>query len=267
MTPQEQNLLDQYVRGALSLEQQAEFDSRFSNDPLFSESAVSALAAHLGEPDSSFVEETARRLDGRAAGLWAQAGLTAGRAFGFEFKSLAASLALLAGAYGYLWMNRTQDAHRALSASAPVPSITFTLPTGELSAWENRPVLPEATAPQAARPSYASVAAPTQVSAGEPAAAEHSVSAPTPKEASLQGKVLRIRVEVPRDVQGKVVLTDVQGDMVRHLFNGKMPAGTWALDWDQRNDQGVRVPAGDYTVLIETGGEVLKGQVSVSTGS
>jgi len=267
MTPQEQNLLDQYVRGTLSLEHQAEFDSRFSNDPLFSESAVRALAAQLGEPDPSFVEDTARRLDGRTAGLWAQAGLSAGRAFGFEFKSLAASLALLAGAYGYLWMNRAQDAHRAIPSSSTVPAISFTLPTGELSAWENSPVLPEAVAPQAVRPSYASAAAPAQVSADEPAAVEPSVSAPAPKEASLQGKVLRIRVEVPRDVQGKVVLTDAKGAMVRHLFSGKMPAGTWALDWDQRNDRGVRVPAGDYTVQIETGGKVLKGQVSVSAGS
>jgi flagellar hook assembly protein FlgD len=83
---------------------------------------------------------------------------------------------------------------------------------------------------------------------------------------TVQGHTLRIRIEVPREVAGRVTLYDSDGRLVRHLFEGSMPAGTWALDWDQKNDHGSRVAAGAYIVQIEADGKVMTGRVSVAPG-
>jgi flagellar hook assembly protein FlgD len=92
-------------------------------------------------------------------------------------------------------------------------------------------------------------------------------NAPLASGSSQSGQILRIRVEVPRDLQGRVTLWNSQGQLVRRLFEGNMPHGTWALDWDQKNDQGLLVQSGSYSVHIEAGGQTLSGQVIVTPGS
>jgi len=46
------------------------------------------------------------------------------------------------------------------------------------------------------------------------------------------------------------VMTDSTGKIVRTLRGGAQPAGTLSLDWDGRDDSGIPVPPGEYTVQL-----------------
>jgi hypothetical protein len=152
-------------------------------------------------------------------------------------------------------------------ASSPQVVLAFTLPSTEAVSWKPKMTFTDAerdfTPRAAARSTNENMSVANSPSL-ESSTIAHSNAVPG---ASQIGQILRIRVEVPRDLEGRVTLWDSQGQMVRHLFEGAMPKGTWALDWDQKNDKGLLVQPGSYSVHIEAGGQTLTGQVFVAPGS
>ena len=64
---------------------------------------------------------------------------------------------------------------------------------------------------------------------------------------------VHILFEVPAQLVGcQVRLFDLWGHLVRDLGGDDMGPGPRALFWDGRDDQGDRVPAGSYVLLVET---------------
>ncbi len=267
MIDRDQTLIDRFVHGSLSITEQTEFDSRFSSDPGFSEKAVQALGVILGPPDSSYLSAMDSRLETKASSLWAKAGYTSPLSGTFGVRALTAALLVLLGTSLVVMCNRpAQQVGTALSAAAPRVMLAFRLPSCEGPSWSPRNVLRETDLlPSSVTRACSQTSRPAKVvQAAAPSLTEES-SGDIPT--TLQGRTLRIRIEVPRDVAGRVTLYDSDGKLVRHLFEGPMPAGTWALDWDQKNNHGAHVGPGAYIVQIEADGKVLSGRVSVAPGS
>jgi hypothetical protein len=197
MNPHEQNLLDSFVRGTLDVSGQAQFDALFASDPRFSEAAVQALGGLLGEPADTFMEETSRKLDSRVSLIWSQGGLGSLPArSSFEVRTLVAALLLLLGAFGFLCLSRPGGADQRGDAVREDPAPTQA--SGDLAAWNSRKILPVpvASKPSKRPPVYASAAVEPEAEAGPEAP-----SAVLPVRTTAQGKTLRIRVEVPRDLR------------------------------------------------------------------
>jgi len=264
-----QTLIDGHLRGSLNTSEQTEFDSRFASDPSFTEKVTGALAAHQGEAPVEFVEDVASRLDTRWEQIYNKGTRVVDKTFFLEAGMLAAALAILVGAGWYVWktLGPATTASAQAGLNSPKVVLAFTLPSGDAASWKPKKTFADAEHDFTPR-------ADGRLSAEKNSAVPSSLASepPVPKvdrssAGSVSGQILRIRVEVPRNISGRVTLWDDHGLMVRQLFNGKMPAGTWALDWDQKNDRGTLVSPGSYQVRIEAGGQILTGQVIVTPGS
>lgn len=66
---------------------------------------------------------------------------------------------------------------------------------------------------------------------------------------------MKIRLGLPRDAVGSVMLYDVAGHRVRSLMRGPLRSGAQDLTWDGRDDAGRTVPAGVYFVRLQAGHE------------
>jgi len=262
-----QNLIDGYMQGSLSSADQAEFDSRFASDPTFSEKVTGALGSHVGDAPNDFVDGVSSRLDARWETIFQKGTRSTDRTLFVGSGVLVAALVVLVGAGWYVWktLGSSPDAVASQSAaSVPKVVLSFKLPSAEASSWKPRMTFADAERDFTRRESTRS-SSEKRVSPASQAPEDRVLSNDT--RSSQSGQILRIRVEVPRDLQGRVTLWDGQGQMVRRLFEGAMPHGTWALDWDQKNDQGLLVKPGSYAVHIEAGGQTLTGQVIVTPGS
>ncbi len=256
-----QDLIDGYLQGTLGNSDQATFDSLFASDPAFSEKVTGALASHLGEAPSDFVDSVASHLDNRWESIYQKGTRTASHSSFLEAGVLVAALAVMVGAGWYVWKVLGDTSLEACQTLADNPKVVlaFTLPTSEKTSWK-----PKMTFADAER-DFAAQTSPDRV-----VTTSSRVSDESRENESLEplvGQILRIRVEVPRDLKGRVTLWDSEGRLVRHLFDGSMPKGTWALDWDQKDDRGSLVHPGSYSVHIEAAGQLLTGQVVVAPGS
>jgi len=258
-----QNLINGYMQGSLSSTDQAEFDSRFASEPAFSEKVTQSLGAHIGDAPADYVESVASSLDSRMETLFQKGARSAGRSLFLESSVLVAALAVLVGAGWYVSKTLGVSSTQTM-ASAPKVVLSFTLPSTESPSWKPKMTFADAERDFTHRSGRNNATEKTVTSAMQSPEASVVSTGARGSNASLAGQILRIRVEVPRDLQGRVTLRNDQGLLVRHLFNGAMPHGTWALDWDQKNDQGLLVKPGSYTVQIEAGGELLTGQVVVT---
>jgi hypothetical protein len=63
-----------------------------------------------------------------------------------------------------------------------------------------------------------------------------------------------LSLSLPRAMDARVELWDVQGRRVRQLHSGALPGGTSRLRWDGRDDQGDPVAAGAYFARLAAGG-------------
>jgi hypothetical protein len=262
-----QTLIDGYMQGSLSSADQAEFDSRFASDPTFSEKVTGALGSHVGDAPNDFVDGVASRLDARWENIFQKGTRSTDSTLFVGSGVLVAALVVLVGAGWYVWktLGSSPDTYASQSAaSSPKVVLSFKLPSAEASSWKPKMTFADAerdfTHREIARSGNEKKGSPTS-QAPEARVLSNGI------DSSQAGQILRIRVEVPRDLQGRVTLWNAQGQMVRRLFEGAMPHGTWALDWDQKNDQGLLVQTGSYAVHIEAGGQVLTGQVIVTPGS
>ncbi|HEX9973190.1 MAG TPA: FlgD immunoglobulin-like domain containing protein, partial [bacterium] len=62
----------------------------------------------------------------------------------------------------------------------------------------------------------------------------------------------RISYELPEATDVDVVIFDLQGNLVKRLFNGRQNAGRYEMEWDGRNNQGIRVVSGIYFYRLNT---------------
>jgi hypothetical protein len=71
--------------------------------------------------------------------------------------------------------------------------------------------------------------------------------------------VTRIQVGIPSGYSGKVDLKvyNVQGQLVKTIFEGTKPAGFHTFDWDGSNDFGAQVSSGIYFARFQAGRTVL----------
>ena len=62
----------------------------------------------------------------------------------------------------------------------------------------------------------------------------------------------RISYELPEATDVDLVIFDLQGNLVKQLFNGRQNPGRYEMEWDGRNSQGVRVVSGIYFYRLNT---------------
>jgi flagellar hook assembly protein FlgD len=73
-----------------------------------------------------------------------------------------------------------------------------------------------------------------------------------------------VRFSAGKAATARVLVFDAEGRRVRTLVNGSVRVGNGAATWDGRGDRGMRVPAGVYMVVLETGEERAKAKVVMS---
>ena len=74
----------------------------------------------------------------------------------------------------------------------------------------------------------------------------------------------RFSVELPRRAgNARVAAYDVNGRLVRTLWDGPMEAGTRTLAWDGTSDRGARVPGGIYFIRLECGGRIAARRLAI----
>jgi len=78
-------------------------------------------------------------------------------------------------------------------------------------------------------------------------------SNPVPVGVALAGRADRVGVAI----------VDASGNPVRRFAFGELPSGISTFAWDGRNDAGVRMPAGDYAMVVEG---AFGGQLVAATG-
>lgn len=70
-------------------------------------------------------------------------------------------------------------------------------------------------------------------------------------------------VDLPASADARVDLFDVQGRRVRTLTHRVMPSGASLVNWDGRNEAGVRAPSGLYFARLLSGGRVYSLRVAL----
>ena len=64
-----------------------------------------------------------------------------------------------------------------------------------------------------------------------------------------------VTLALPRRGSARLAAYDVNGRLVRTLWDGEMDAGVRAITWDGRTDRGARAPGGIYFLRFESGPE------------
>jgi hypothetical protein len=73
-----------------------------------------------------------------------------------------------------------------------------------------------------------------------------------------------VRFGLPRGGSSSVRALDVSGRIVRTLQSGQSATGGHSVVWDGTDDQGKRVPAGVYILVLEAGGKMARAKVVLS---
>lgn len=74
---------------------------------------------------------------------------------------------------------------------------------------------------------------------------------------------LEIRVALPRADAAKVTVFDLRGRAIRNLHDGALAAGEARWVWDGRDDAGLAVASGVYTVQVDTAERALRRAVTL----
>ena len=72
-----------------------------------------------------------------------------------------------------------------------------------------------------------------------------------------------VTLALPRAGNARVAAYDVNGRLVRTLWDGPMEAGTRTLAWDGTGDRGTRVPGGVYFIRLECGGRIAARRLAI----
>ncbi len=71
----------------------------------------------------------------------------------------------------------------------------------------------------------------------------------------------RLEFTVPRAGRAKLVVMDVQGRVVRNLFDQDAAVGTFSARWDGLTDEGVRANRGIYFAQLSTSGQTFQKKI------
>jgi hypothetical protein len=77
---------------------------------------------------------------------------------------------------------------------------------------------------------------------------------------------LSVVVNNPQPGLATIKVFNSQHDLVRRLYTGILPMGAQTIVWDGRTDEGGAAPAGTYQVEIQSGENVIRGEVKVKGG-
>jgi hypothetical protein len=66
-----------------------------------------------------------------------------------------------------------------------------------------------------------------------------------------------ISFELPAAAEVELAIYNLQGQLVRRLARGEMPAGVHSLTWDARDESGTPAPTGLYYYRLRTGGQIF----------
>jgi hypothetical protein len=61
-----------------------------------------------------------------------------------------------------------------------------------------------------------------------------------------------IDYSIPEQCRVTLSVYDIRGDLVRTLYDGKQPAGTYSIKWNGRNNAGVSMNPGVYFCRLQT---------------
>jgi len=65
--------------------------------------------------------------------------------------------------------------------------------------------------------------------------------------------VTRFSVELPREADVEVVVFDLLGRKINTLMDGRRPGGSYTVEWDGRDLNGLQMPTGIYLVRMNSG--------------
>lgn len=85
-------------------------------------------------------------------------------------------------------------------------------------------------------------------------------SAPQPETGSSSPSAI-LRFALPASAEARVTVLGPTGGLIRVLRRDVLAAGEHLCAWDGRDDRGQRVPAGEYTLQLETAGRTLTSRV------
>jgi hypothetical protein len=242
-----ENLIKIYLDGSFTEEAQVEFDRLMKQDPAFAEKVTSAVAERLGPVPETLVDQVSARLDDKIVGIWSQYK----PAPWFSALKLGLKVLLSAGLAAGLYFGakhfHSTDQTKLISQTPALDRIMST----------------ESTTPPAV-PAHR--AASRQVKEKKTSAEEAVPSAQASEEGkaqTAQGSLIRAAIDLDKTQAVKVTVLDPHGLPVRHLYEGIWNAGNHQVDWDGKDAFGNPVLAGDYLVVVETGGKTLSKVVTV----
>ncbi len=92
---------------------------------------------------------------------------------------------------------------------------------------------------------------------------------PTASNLSVRGKQfeqLSMVVDNPEAGLATVRVFDADHVLIRHLFNGMLPAGKQIFTWDGTTDSGTPAPPGAYSFEIQSGERTIQSKVRIKDG-
>ncbi len=119
---------------------------------------------------------------------------------------------------------------------------------------KNHPAPP----PAQAEPSLPSLPPPVPVVAPE--------TPPPFGDSGREFEQLSVVVNNPQPGLATIKVFDSQHELIRRLYTGILPSGAQTIVWDGRTDGGSAAPAGTYQVEIQSGENVIRGEVKVKGG-
>ncbi|MGH7601021.1 MAG: FlgD immunoglobulin-like domain containing protein, partial [bacterium] len=67
-----------------------------------------------------------------------------------------------------------------------------------------------------------------------------------------------IKIALPEASEVRLAIYNSNGQLVRTLYSGPMPAGRFSLEWDGANESGERVASGVYVYVLKAGSFVAQ---------
>lgn len=267
-------LLQIYLDGSFTEDAQVEFDRLMREDPLFAEGVVRAVEQRLGSVPADAMARMEARLDEGIQDVWdSHKPSPWGKALQWGAKGLLA-LAVAGGVFWGLseWRPGWLPARWGGAATGPdgvegkvdlvlrEKAVDERIP-GAQAAPGSRPEAKRAVPPPAEE---VEVMIPIPPPGGARVPKVITPSGPPSTSSWIQeGDSARIEIELDATQEVLVTILDPSGRLVRTLYRGTMTAGTPFVDWDGRDDTGLPVPPGDYTVVFEAGGKRLSDVLSI----
>jgi len=96
-----------------------------------------------------------------------------------------------------------------------------------------------------------------------PVVKHHAPAKPIPPAPGKVYEQLSVVVNLPQTGLVTVRAVNGQGEAVRTLYVGLLPAGQKTFTWDGKTDKGSVAPKGDYFIQVQSGQTILKEPVQV----